>query len=137
MTFSLYKKECMSFSLYKKGGMKVYKKVMFFIVVCALVLGAAGLALAAEEAAAQGAPAAGLPANVKVAIALGAGFGVAIAAFGGALGQSRGIVAALEGIARNPAASGKIVTPMIIGLAMIESLVIYCFVISIFLMAKL
>jgi F-type H+-transporting ATPase subunit c len=109
---------------------------MFFIVMCVLVLGAAGLALAAEEAA-QGAPTAGLPANVKVAIALGAGFGVAIAAFGGALGQSRGIVAALEGIARNPAASGKIVMPMIVGLALIESLVIYCFVISIFLMAKL
>ncbi len=128
----------MSFSLYKKkGGTKVYRKVMFFIVMCVLVLGAAGLALAAEEAAAQGAPAAGLPANVKVAIALGAGFGVAIAAFGGALGQSRGIVAALEGIARNPAASGKIVMPMIVGLALIESLVIYCFVISIFLMAKL
>ena len=133
----LYKKECMSFSLYKKGGTKVHRKVMFFIVVCALVLGAAGWALAAEEAATQGAPAGGLPANVKVAIAIGAGFGIAIAAFGGALGQSRGLTSALDGIARNPAASGKIVTPMIIGLAMIESLVIYSLLVSLLLVFKL
>jgi len=136
MTFSLYKKECMSFSLYKKGGMKVYKKIMFFIAVCALVLGAAGLALAAEEATAEGA-AAGLPPNVKVAIALGAGFGISIAAFGGALSQSRGLTSALDGIARNPGASGKIVTPMIIGLAMIESLVIYSLLVSLLLVFKL
>ena len=115
----------------------MHRKVMFFIVVCALVLGAAGWALAAEEAATQGAPAAGLPANVKVAIAIGAGFGIAIAAFGGALGQSRGLTSALDGIARNPAASGKIVTPMIIGLAMIESLVIYSLLVSLLLVFKL
>ena len=137
MTFSLYKKECMSFSLYKKGGTKVHKKIMFFIVVCALVLGAAGLALAAEEAAAEGAAATGLPPNVKVAIALGAGFGISIAAFGGALSQSRGLTSALDGIARNPGASGKIVTPMIIGLAMIESLVIYSLLVSLLLVFKL
>lgn len=135
MPLSLYKKECMSFSLYKKGGTKVYKKVMFFIVVCAFVLGAAGLALAAEEAKAEGA--AGLPPNVKVAIAIGAGFGIAIAAFGGALSQSRGLTSALDGIARNPGASGKIVTPMIIGLAMIESLVIYSLLVSLLLVFKL
>ncbi|MCS7281146.1 MAG: ATP synthase F0 subunit C [Desulfobacterota bacterium] len=70
-------------------------------------------------------------------IALAAGFGVAIAAFGGALGQARGIVSALDGIARNPGASGKIVTPMIIGLAMIESLVIYSLVVSLLLIFKL
>ena len=134
MTFSLYKKECMSFSLYKKGGTKVYRKIMFCIVVCAVVLGAAGWVWAAEEAAA---PTAGLPANVKVAVAIGAGFGIAIAAFGGALGQSKGIAAALDGIARNPAASGKIVTPMIIGLAMIESLVIYSLLVSLLLVFKL
>jgi len=115
----------------------VHKKVIFFILVFALVLGAAGVALAAEEAKAEGAAAVGLPPNVKVAIALAAGFGIAIAAFGGALSQSRGIVAALEGIARNPAASGKITTPMIVGLALIESLVIYALVISFLLWSKL
>jgi F-type H+-transporting ATPase subunit c len=62
---------------------------------------------------------------------LAAGLGLGIAAFGGALGQGRAAGAALSGIARNPNASGKIFTPMILGLALIESLVIYSLVISI------
>ena len=107
------------------------------LIVCALALGAAGWALAEEEAAAEGAAAEGLPANVKVAIALGAGFGIALAAIGGAVSQARGIASALDGIARNPAASGKITTPMIIGLAMIESLVIYALLVSLLLVFKL
>jgi F-type H+-transporting ATPase subunit c len=61
-------------------------------------------------------------------IAFGGAIGVAIAAFGGALGQGRAAAAALEGIARNPSAADKIFTPMIIGLALIESLVIYALV---------
>jgi F-type H+-transporting ATPase subunit c len=63
--------------------------------------------------------------------------GIAIAAFGGALGQSKAIAAGLEGIARNPSADKKIFTPMIIGLALIESLVIYALVISFLLIGKL
>lgn len=63
--------------------------------------------------------------------ALSAGLGIGIAAFGGALGQGRAAAAALEGIARNPGASGKLFTPLILGLALIESLVIYAFVITI------
>ncbi len=51
--------------------------------------------------------------------------GLSIAALGGTLGQSRAIAAALEGIARNPNAASKIQTPMILGLALIESLVIF------------
>jgi len=66
-------------------------------------------------------------------IGLGAGLAVGLAALGGGIGQGRASAAALEGIARNPSASGKIFTPMIIGLALIESLVIYAFVISILL----
>jgi F-type H+-transporting ATPase subunit c len=115
----------------------VFKRTALLILVCALVLGAAGAALAAEEATAEAAAAEGLPPNVKMAIAIAAGLGIAIAAFGGALGQSRGVASALEGIARNPAASGKITTPMIIGLAMIESLVIYSLLISLMLVGKL
>ncbi|MFT7580563.1 MAG: F-type H+-transporting ATPase subunit c [Myxococcota bacterium] len=63
-------------------------------------------------------------------IALGASLGLGIAAAGGALGQARTAAAALEGIARNPGASDKIFTPMILGLALIESLVIYALVIA-------
>ncbi|MEO6952130.1 MAG: ATP synthase F0 subunit C [Polyangia bacterium] len=61
-------------------------------------------------------------------IAVAGALGVAIAAFGGALGQGKAAAAALDGIARNPSAADKIFTPMIIGLALIESLVIYALV---------
>ena len=56
---------------------------------------------------------------------IGAAFVLGIAAFGGAIGQSRAIAAAVDGIARNPGAAGAIRLSMIIGLALIESLVIY------------
>ncbi|MGK5088774.1 ATP synthase F0 subunit C [Bdellovibrionota bacterium FG-2] len=61
---------------------------------------------------------------------LGAALAIGLAAFGGSLGQGKTAAAALEGIARNPAAQGKIFVPMIIGLALIESLVLYAFVIA-------
>ena len=57
--------------------------------------------------------------------ALAAGVGFAIAVFGGALGQSRIGAAACEGAARNPGAAGRIQTMMILGLALIESLVLF------------
>ena len=57
--------------------------------------------------------------------ALAAGIGFAIAVFGGALGQSRIGAAAVEGAARNPGAAGRIQTMMILGLALIESLVLF------------
>jgi F-type H+-transporting ATPase subunit c len=61
---------------------------------------------------------------------LGAALAIGLAAFGGSLGQGRTAAAALEGIARNPAAQNKVFVPMIIGLALIESLVLYAFVIA-------
>ena len=69
-------------------------------------------------------------------IGLAAGIAIGIAAAGGAIGQGRAAAAALEGIARNPQASGKLFTPMIIGLALIESLVIYALVIAFQLVGK-
>ena len=68
--------------------------------------------------------------DAKMMYALGAGLAIGIAAFGGSLGQGRAAAAALEGIARNPNASGKIFVPMILGLALIESLVIYALLIA-------
>ena len=62
--------------------------------------------------------------------ALAAGLAIGIAAFGCGLGQGRAATAALEGIARNPNASGKILVPLILGLALIESLCIYALVIA-------
>ena len=106
-------------------------KKAFFTVIGVLVL--ASFAFAADAAA----PAAGLSDAVKVWCAIGAGLGLALAAACGALAQAKGLSTALDGIARNPAASGKIVTPMIIGLAMIESLIIYVLVIAFMLLGKL
>jgi F-type H+-transporting ATPase subunit c len=74
--------------------------------------------------------------DMKALGLLGAGFGMGIAAFGGALGQGKAAAAALEGIARNPSASDKLFTPMILGLALIESLVIYSLVISFMILGK-
>ena len=70
-------------------------------------------------------------------LAIGAGLAIGIAAAGGGMGQGRAAAAALEGIARNPGAAGKLNGPMILGLALIESLVIYAFVIAIMLTLKI
>ncbi len=59
-----------------------------------------------------------------------AAFLLGIAAAAGAIGQGRGLAAACEGIARNPSAAGAIRLAMIIGLALIESLVIYALIIA-------
>ena len=53
---------------------------------------------------------------------------LAIAAAGCGIGQGKAVMAACEGIARNPQAAGDIRTTMIIGLALIEALVIYALV---------
>lgn len=70
-------------------------------------------------------------------IALGAGLGIGIAAAGCGIGMGNGAGAALGGIARNPGAAGKIFTPFIIALALIEALAIYAFVISILLVLNI
>jgi len=75
--------------------------------------------------------------TMKGFVALAAGLGIGIAAFGGALGQGKAAAATLEGIARNPGASGKMFVPMILALALIESLVIYALVIAFTLVGKL
>src|SRR3989304_6913082 len=60
---------------------------------------------------------------------LACGLAIGIAAFGAGIGQGIGLSKAAEGVARNPGASGKITTTLIIGLAMIESLCIYALVV--------
>ena len=61
---------------------------------------------------------------------------IAVPAAVGALAQARTASTALEGIARNPNAAGKVFTPMILGLALIESLVIYALIIAFMLAGK-
>lgn len=66
----------------------------------------------------------------KGLVSIAAALAIGLAAFGGAMAQGKAAASALDGISRNPAASGKILTPMIIGLALIESLVIYALLIA-------
>ncbi|MHC4607391.1 MAG: ATP synthase F0 subunit C [Planctomycetota bacterium] len=67
-------------------------------------------------------------------LGLALGFGLSFAVIGGAFGQGKAIAAAVESMARQPEVAGKIQTAMIIGLALIETLVIYmlliCFVLG-------
>jgi F-type H+-transporting ATPase subunit c len=104
-----------------KGKQKMKMKTGLMTVAGLLMSGAAFAEEAAQAAAQSG--------SMDLA-GLGAGIGLGLAAFGGALGQGRTASSALEGISRNPAAAQKVFTPMIIGLALIESLVLYAFVIA-------
>ena len=72
----------------------------------------------------------GTAVSTKGMLALGAGIAIGLAALGGSLGQGRAASSALEGIARNPSASGKVFVPFILGLALIESLVLLAFLIA-------
>jgi len=60
-------------------------------------------------------------------------FCMAIGAIGPALGESKALGQALSSIAQQPDEAGSISRTLFIGLAMIESVAIYCFVISIIL----
>ena len=72
----------------------------------------------------------------KGLIALAAGLGLGIAAFGAALGQGRATAAAMESIGRNPNSADRIFTPLIVGLALMEALALYALVIAFFLQGK-
>ena len=77
--------------------------------------------------------------TVKGAIpygAIAAAIALMIAAAFGAMAQSRAVAAACEGTARNPGATGNIRTTMIIGLALIESLVLYVLIFAFIIMGK-
>jgi len=68
--------------------------------------------------------------------ALGAAILLGAAALGGTLGQGKIGAAAMDGIARNPQASKEMFTPMIIALALVESLVVISWVIAFFIQNK-
>ena len=87
-----------------------------------------GAVFAADPAAAIGAGGLG---------ALGAGLAVGIAAHGCGMAQGRLAGSALDGMARNPQASGDIRTSMMIALAFPESLVLFCFAIAFLLIGKI
>jgi len=96
------------------------KKWTMMLVAFATVLLIAPSAFAQDSAAAAGG---------KGLMAIAAGFGMALAAFGGALGQGRIASAACEGMARNPGAAAAIRAAMILGLVFVETLALFTLVI--------
>jgi F-type H+-transporting ATPase subunit c len=101
------------------------------------VLAMVGIALLAAFVPQAFAAEGGLGDLTKMGLGIGSGLGIGIAGGVAGMGQGRAVAAALSGIARNPGASAKILTPMIIGLALIESLVIYALAIAFLLQAKI
>ncbi|HOC43180.1 MAG TPA: ATP synthase F0 subunit C [Thermoanaerobaculales bacterium] len=97
------------------------------LAVTLVVLALAAPALAQEHGA--------TPAGKNIFQYIGAAFAIGIAAAFGSLGQGRGLSAACEAIGRNPGAVGPIRITMIIGLALIESLVIYALIIAFLILA--
>jgi F-type H+-transporting ATPase subunit c len=123
----------------KKGRNKMRKSVIFF----ASVMSA--LPAWAQDEAAQKAAEAAADKAAQVAnslqhggyYAMAAGLAIGVAALGGALGQGRIGATAMDGIARNPQAAKAMFVPMIVGLALIESLVIYALVIAFMITGKI
>ena len=108
---------------------KVLSLILLTLILASLV---APIALAEEGAATPEAKVTatdGMKNSYYAMAVLGCGLAIGLAAFGTGIGQGIGLSKAAEGVARNPAASGKITTTLIIGLAMIESLCIYALVV--------
>jgi F-type H+-transporting ATPase subunit c len=94
-------------------------KMMNYLLGAAIMFLMPAFAFAADEAAAG-----------RPAYAFAKGFAVGIAALGCALSQGKIVSSALEGIARNPGALGQIFTPMLLGVAFVETLLIFTLFLS-------
>lgn len=101
------------------------KKSRIVLLTALTVFAACGMAFAQESAKAGGS---------AWAVFLGAGLAIGIAALGTGIGMGRAIGSALEATSRNPSVAPRIMTMMILGLALIESLAIYALVVSILLL---
>lgn len=72
----------------------------------------------------------------RLAAYLGAGMSIGLAAMGTGLGIGMLAAKALEGMARQPEASGNIRTAMIIAIAFVEAICLYALVVSLILVTK-
>lgn len=90
------------------------------------ILAAPGLAWAADAAGSAD------MAKAFAVLAAGLGFGLAAGLCG--LGQGRAAGSAVDAMARQPGAIARIQTAMLLGLAFIESLVLFVFVIAVILL---
>ena len=67
---------------------------------------------------------------IAVASIVTAGFTISIGCLAPAIGEGRAVATALTSLAQQPDASSTITRTLFVGLAMIESLGIYCFVVA-------
>jgi F-type H+-transporting ATPase subunit c len=105
-------------AIHKEEVMKKWTMVLLAVAAVMLIVPSA---FAQDEARAVG--------GGRGLMAIAAGFGMALAAFGGALGQGRIASAACEGMARNPGAAAAIRAAMILGLVFVETLALFTLVI--------
>jgi F-type H+-transporting ATPase subunit c len=75
--------------------------------------------------------------ELSSALAISAPLAVGIAALGSGIGLGRAVGGAMEAIGRQPDASGKIQTNMIIGAALIEALTIYALIVFFIVLPKI
>lgn len=71
---------------------------------------------------------------IQIVSIAAAAFAVGLGAIGPALAEGRAVAAALEAIARQPESAGTISRTLFVGLAMIETMAIYCLVIALLLL---
>jgi len=67
---------------------------------------------------------------IAIASIFAAGLTIGIGSIGPALGEGRALAAALSAIAQQPDEAGTITRTLFVGMAMVESTAIYCFVVS-------
>ncbi|HFD15180.1 MAG TPA: F0F1 ATP synthase subunit C [Rhodospirillales bacterium] len=72
--------------------------------------------------------------NLEMWSIIGAALAVAIGSIGPALGEGRALAAAMDAIARQPEAAGTLARTLFVGLAMIETMAIYCLVVALLLL---
>jgi F-type H+-transporting ATPase subunit c len=71
---------------------------------------------------------------IKIASIVAAALAVSFGAIGPALAEGRAVAAAMDAIARQPEAAGTVSRTLFVGLAMIETMAIYCLVIALLLL---
>lgn len=71
---------------------------------------------------------------IAIASIIGAALAVGLGALGPGLGQGRAVAAAMDALARQPEASSTISRTLFVGLAMIETMAIYCLVVALLLL---
>lgn len=72
--------------------------------------------------------------NAELVSIFGAALAVGLGSIGPALGEGRAVAAAMDAIARQPEEAGTLTRTLFVGLAMIETMAIYCLVVALLLL---